>query len=250
MPTERDRGGAERMSRRDVARWWTLDYVYAAVRQLATLGRIVRPKPPAAWSRGDPERPTLLLLAGVYEHWSFLRPIGDALAARGHRVRVVHGLGANLLDIGETARRALRALERAQVPAAGWIIVAHSKGGLVGKRMLLAEAAQRVRLRGVVAIATPFGGSRLARFVLDPVLREFDPGSPTIVELANGASVNAHIVSVFGTFDPHVPEGSALDGATNVQVPVAGHFRILAAPETLDAVVDGVERLSVSTNVG
>ncbi|GAA1800871.1 hypothetical protein [Agromyces neolithicus] len=239
-----DSVGDLRMTRVDAARWWALDYLYAARRQLAALGQITHPKPPAAWSRGDADRPIVLLLAGVYEHWSFLRPIGDALCARGHRVRVVHGLGANLLGIGETADRAVRALERVQRPAAGWVVVAHSKGGLVGKRMLLTEAAAQIGLRGVVAVATPFGGSRLARFLLDPVLREFDPGSPTIVELADGTSVNSRIVSVFGTFDPHVPEGSALEGAMNVQVPVAGHFRILAAPETIDAVVDGVAGLS------
>ena len=51
-------------------------------------------------------------------------------------------------------------------------------------------------------------------------------------------------MSVFGTFDAHVPDGSALDGATNVRVPVAGHFRVLAAPETLLAVRDGIARIS------
>ncbi|HEY1104750.1 MAG TPA: alpha/beta hydrolase, partial [Agromyces sp.] len=74
-------------------RWWALDYVYAGWRQLAVLGAW---KVPAAWSRGDAARPTIVLLPGVYEHWSFLRLLGDELNARGHRIRVVHGLGANL----------------------------------------------------------------------------------------------------------------------------------------------------------
>ena len=51
-------------------------------------------------------------------------------------------------------------------------------------------------------------------------------------------------MSVFGTFDPHVPDGSALDGAINVRVPVAGHFRVLDAPETLQAVRDGIAMLT------
>jgi hypothetical protein len=40
-----------------------------------------------------------------------------------------------------------------------------------------------------------------------------------------------------------VAEGSVLDGATNVRVPVAGHFRILNARETLLAVRDGIALL-------
>jgi hypothetical protein len=56
--------------------------------------------------------------------------------------------------------------------------------------------------------------------------------------------VNAWIVSVFGRFDPHIPDGSMLDGATNIRVPVPGHFRILGAEETHRAVLEGIERLT------
>lgn len=225
------------------AGWWALDYLDAVRRHARVLTAW---SPPARWSEGDPAKPIILLLPGVYEHWSFMAPLGDALNAHGHRVRVVHGLGANLLDIPETAARVARALKKVPPSAAGRIIVAHSKGGLVGKRMLVADVDRTLGLLGVIAIATPFGGSRLARYMLDRRLREFLPDAATIVELGDASSVNSHIVSVFGTFDPHVPEGSALDGATNMQVPVAGHFRILAAPETLAAVVAGVASLSES----
>ena len=95
-----------------------------------------------------------------------------------------------------------------------------------------------------MAICTPFAGARRARLFTDPSIRALLPGDETIVMLGNAASVNGRIVSVFGTFDAHVPDGSALDGATNVRVPVAGHFRVLAAPETLLAVRDGIARIS------
>ena len=95
-----------------------------------------------------------------------------------------------------------------------------------------------------MAICTPFAGARRARLFTDPSIRALLPGDETIVMLGNAASVNSRIVSVFGTFDAHVPDGSALDGATNVRVPVAGHFRVLGAPETLLAVRDGIARIS------
>lgn len=222
-------------------RWWALDYLDAAKQQLRVL---TVPTPPRRWAVGDAGKPTILLLPGVYEHWSFMEPLGDALNTHGYRVQVAHGLGANLLAIPETADRLVRALARITVPPAGRIVVAHSKGGLVGKRLLLGDADQRLGLRGLVAIATPFRGARLARYLLDPSMREFDPDSAAIVELANSATVNARIVSIFGVFDPHLPEGSSLAGATNRQLPVAGHFRILTAPETAAAVVAGIESLS------
>ena len=39
---------------------------------------------------------------------------------------------------------------------------------------------------------------------------------------------NRKIVSIFARFDPHIPEGSALAGARNIEIDTGGHFRILA----------------------
>ena len=236
---------AERMNRLSAVGWWALDYAYAVRRQFAVFGAS---RPPANWRTGDPDKPEVVLLPGVYEHWSFLRPLGDTLNAAGHRVVVVHGLGANRLPIAETAARLKRALARVPAPAAGRVIVGHSKGGLIGKHLMIGgadgDAADALGVRGVVAVCTPFAGARRARLFSDPSIRALLPSDETIVMLGSAASVNSRIVSVFGTYDQHVPDGSALDGATNVRVPVAGHFRILGAPETALAVLDGIALLT------
>ena len=54
--------------------------------------------------------------------------------------------------------------------------------------------------------------------------------------------MNDRIVSIFGEFDPHIPEGSALPGATNITLPTGGHFRILSDPATLKFVLEAVSR--------
>lgn len=260
--------------------WWASDYAYAAVRQLA-LARgpwtLTRPRPaPPAWGSGSAELAEIILLPGVYEHWTFLRPLGDALNAAGHRVRVVHGLGMNRRGIVETSERLGQALAARPAPAAGRVIVAHSKGGLIGKHLLVAsgaaaaaaieavqggdpaDAAARATapaqdgaaptrplgLLGLVAVCTPFRGSPLAGLFVVPSIRAFLPDDETIVMLGRDASVNGRIVSVFGRFDPHIPGGSSLDGATNVIVPASGHFRVLSSPHTYAAVLDGVRLLS------
>lgn len=255
--------------------WWAADYVYAARRQLAVLSfpwSFGRPRPkPKAWSEGSADLPEIVLVPGVYEHWTFLRPLGDALAAAGHRVTVAHGLGMNRRAIGATSERLGEVLSARPAPAAGRVIVAHSKGGLIGKHLLVSSGAavaaaveasaggdpaaaaasaapdpvgSPLGLLGLVAIATPFGGARRARLFVDPSIRAFLPDDETIVMLGRETSINGRIVSVFGPFDPHIPEGSALDGATNVSVPTPGHFRVLSSRETQRAVIEGVALLA------
>lgn len=222
--------------------WWAGDYVYAGFRQAAVIWQGW--SPPARWRSGDPSLPEVMLLPGIYEHWSFMRPLGDALSAAGHRVRVVHGMGTNRRGIADTARRLGRALAKVPAPPAGRVVVAHSKGGLVAKHVLVSGDEGTRGLLGIVAICTPFAGSRMAKLIIDPSVRALLPSDETIVMLGRESSVNARIVSVFGRFDPHIPDGSMLDGATNVRVPVPGHFRILGAPETHRAVIDGVALLA------
>ena len=223
------------------AGWLARDYAYAVVHQLGIFGAR---REPAHWRTGDPDKPEIVLLPGVYEHWSFLRHLGDALNAAGHRVIVVHGMRTNRRPIIETSARVERALARVRAPEAGRVVVGHSKGGLIGKHLLLDGRAEALGIRGLVAVCTPFGGARLARLFRDPSIRALLPTDETIVMLGNAASVNSRVVSVFGTYDPHVPDGSVLDGATNVRVPVAGHFRILGAHQTALAVLDGIAMLT------
>ena len=101
-------------------------------------------------------------------------------------------------------------------------------------------------VRGLVAVCTPFRGSRRARYLFVPSIRALLPTDETIVMLGRESSVNGRIVSIFGQYDPHIPDGSVLEGATNVRVPGFGHFRLLGAPQTHRAVIDGVAQLAAT----
>jgi hypothetical protein len=191
---------------------------------------------PAHYSAGS-GRP-VVILPGVYERWHFLRPIADRLAAAGHPVHVVASLGINARPIPLSATRVLDALRREDLR--GVALVAHSKGGLIGKSAMLDDAEGRIDR--LVAVATPFSGTRMADLTLVPALRTFRSSHPVIRRLAAERAVNARITSIYPAFDPHIPEGSAIDGGTNVEVDIVGHFRVLEAPATIDAVLDAVER--------
>lgn len=220
------------MRRRDHARYLLGDYPNAI--RMRGLGRAA--PVPAAYGGGS-GRP-VVILPGVFERWNFLRPVADRLAAAGHPVHVVPELGVNAGPIPVAARRVGDFLAARDLR--GVALVAHSKGGLVGKAAMLEDADSRIDR--LVAVATPFAGSRMANLTLVPALRAFRPAHPVIRRLVAEREVNARITSIFPAFDPHIPEGSALEGATNVRLEVVGHFRVLEDPAAIDAVLTAVER--------
>ena len=205
--------------------WWVQDYTYAAIWQVR-----------AAFDRTTPESfgtgsgVPLVILPGVYETWQFLQPLITALHDRGHPLHVVAPARRNQRPVADIARQVEESLVAHGLTDV--VLVAHSKGGLVGKQVMTGgEGAERVR--GMVAVATPFGGSLYARFMLGRTLRSFSPANATILALSRSTDVNARIVSIYGHFDPHIPEGSELAGAKNVELETGGHFRILAHPRVM-----------------
>ena len=206
--------------------WWARDYAYAVVWQVRAF---FNRTDPAMFLSGD--RTPIVVLPGVYETWKFMQPLIEELHGRGHPVHVVDLLRRNERPVVEMAERVTEYLE--QHDLSDVVLMVHSKGGLVGKQAMAFGAAAG-RVRGMLAVATPFGGSSYARLmVLAPTLRIFSPRDATIRALARETAVNAKIVSVYGRFDPHIPEGSELVGAKNVRLETGGHFRILAHPRVL-----------------
>jgi pimeloyl-ACP methyl ester carboxylesterase len=192
---------------------------------------------PAAWAEGTGR--VVVLLPGVYETWHFLQVLGDALNERGHPVHVVRALGFNRASIPQSARTVAR--ELAYRDLRDIALVAHSKGGLIGKQLMSREDPER-RVDRLVAVATPFGGSAMARLTVGRTMRAFLPDHPDIRALAEVLDSNTRVTSIYPRFDPNIPEGSRLEGATNIEIPVIGHFRVLAEPATVAAVIAAVER--------
>lgn len=195
---------------------------------------------PAAFAEGT-LRP-VVILPGIYESWHYLRPIAERLNAQGHPVHVILTLGLNRAPIPATAASVYARL--VDLGLTDVALVAHSKGGIVGKHIMAvddhADNGEPRRVDRLVAIASPFSGSAMARLVPNPELRVFLPKDPVIAALASELGVNARITSIYPTFDPHVPDGSRLEGARNVEVQVVGHFRILLQPAVFDAVADAL----------
>ena len=129
------------------------------------------------------------------------------------------------------------------------VLVAHSKGGLIGKQVLLERTMAQtddglaLKLLGLVAVATPFNGSRYASWASSRTLREFRPGSAIVRALAAEEQVNARIVSILPRFDPHIPGDRSLPGASERLLQSTGHFRAMTSTEGVQAIISGIESL-------
>ncbi|HWR86720.1 MAG TPA: alpha/beta hydrolase [Rhodoglobus sp.] len=196
----------------------------------------LRPGEPESLQTG--ERAPVLLIPGVYETYRYLLAVGRRLHEAGHPVHVLHELEHNTVTIADGAAIAQRYLDERDLR--GVVIVAHSKGGLIGKHMMAVNDTSH-RVGRMVAIASPFGGSVLARFAPVSTLRIFRATDPTLSTLAKNLALNARITSIFPEWDPMIPTRSELQGATNVEIPVIGHFRILVNRAAMGAVLDAVD---------
>jgi pimeloyl-ACP methyl ester carboxylesterase len=222
---------------------WVLDYVYAVRHQLRAA--LSRDDPAVLVARG--EKSPVVMLPGIYETWRFLLPLAKHIHGLGHPVHVVAALGRNQRTIAEGAELVADYLDARDLRDV--TIVAHSKGGLIAKH-LMALPRRGERVRSTIAVSTPFAGSAYARFIPLRSVRALAPSNAVMRQLARERSANERIVSVYGWFDPHIPGGSELPGARNVQLPVGGHFRILASPALLEIVDDCLAEGSARDTVG
>ena len=210
-------------------REWSADYRYLAGARLRGVLRAARLPVPSGAVRD------VVVLPGIYETPADLGPLTAALAAGGHRIHRVPGLARQLIAMSELTRRVASYARRTNLSHA--LILAHSKGGLLGKAVL--NGPQGHRFDGMIAVATPWHGSRYAALFWPGLgVRSLRPSSRLIAAAAVPSTADGRTVTISPAFDPHVPLGSALAGALNLGVRAAGHFKSLAAPETIALVTD------------
>lgn len=193
-----------------------------------------------ATTKGAP----VVLLPGIYEPWRYLLPLARALHEAGHPVIVVPELGFNRTGLDEAVEIAVAALTSADVR--GGVLVGHSKGGLIGKALLLDERVAW-RLRGLVSLCTPWQGARWSfRLLGRTPLALFARTGRELSGLASSEGVDARITSLQPAWDQFIPEPVAPAGARGIVLSVSGHLRPLLEPGVHEIVVDEVARLASS----
>lgn len=215
---------------------WLLDYAYVGYWQVH--GFLFRQDASRYLVPDEPSRQPVLLIPGIYETWQFMHPIADHLYAKGHPVHVVQRLGYNRGTVEAMAGRVADYLTGHNLNDV--VIVAHSKGGLIGKYVMTLPAAG-ARVSRLIAVNTPFSGSIYANFFVLPSIRAFSPRNKALKSLLANVGADARITSVYSSFDPHIPQGSNLPGATNIELETMGHFRVIGDRRLLDVLDRAIE---------
>ncbi len=169
-----------------------------------------------------------------------LRKFGDLISLKGYPVYIVPSLGHNFTDIAKSARLVGEVIDKNNLT--NIIIVGHSKGGLIGKYLLLDEKYDNA-IKVIIAIATPFAGGKLAKLVPHKSYRELSPNSKLLKKLQENNSANSKIVSIFPQFDPLIwsKESSYLEGAKNIELDKKGHDAIITDLDAIQEVIKQIE---------
>ncbi|MET4099674.1 triacylglycerol lipase [Agrococcus sp. UYP10] len=223
---------------------WAGDYRFAAMQHVRSW---FDRRPPSLTGPAD-ARVHVVLVPGVVERWHFMEPLAKHLVHAGHAVRFVPELDRNLAPVLESAPIVRDVVDRvaAEHPHARIVLVGHSKGGLIGKRVLVDRALEpdMPQPDGLVALATPFAGSARARFIPGTWVRELDASSEVLLALAAERVADARIRVVLPRIDPHIPGNEIPEGMQGVRLRASGHFRPLATREAAEAVLDAIRALT------
>ena len=248
------------------ARGWITDY-YHMIR--GGVAMTLHTKPPHHYlGHIVPKKPPVIIIPGILLSWGFMKHMGDKIYHAGQPVYVVPQLKYNLYSI-PTSAKIVRTVTVHAIPKLGHIppnlehgakairdvleqndirgavLVAYSKGGLIGK-YLLAHYNKDHRVKGMVAIATPFSGSALAKLVPRNSFQELQEDSRIIRDLEAHTAINHQIISIYPEYDNHVwaKNGSFLDGALdNIQVNIYGHHKVLFNKKVEQKVFESIEKL-------
>jgi predicted alpha/beta hydrolase family esterase len=186
----------------------------------------------------------VIILPGIFGRWAFLKPLADHISLLGHPVYIVPKLGNNIGDIPTSVKKVSEVIKENNLKNV--VIVAHSKGGLISKYLLVEDESSK-KVKGVIAIATPFHGSSIGKFIPHYSIQELMSDSEIIRYLEKHSEVNGKIVSIIPSYDNHVwhSMGSHLEGALqNIHVDVAGHHKILNDKIVWNIVVEWIEKIT------
>jgi hypothetical protein len=190
------------------------------------------PNPAESWRNG--EKGDILFLQGFNEKWTFASTIGNELNKNGYRIHVVKELGWNLKELNESASIVKAYIRKNHLK--NFIVISHSKGGLLAKMMLDDEEIGPKVLK-VIAIAPPFHGTILGYFHIFH-LDQLVPTS-SLISLIMKEKKNYKKITVLHSIVDNlvIPNSSyKVDGIKTIQIDTVGHTEILDNKKTINTI--------------
>jgi alpha-beta hydrolase superfamily lysophospholipase len=219
---------------------WFLDSIYAT---RGFIQMYLYKNPPKKYLNHQANKNfPIIVLQGYMDRWGFIKNLADEISDAGFPVYIIPKLGNNLRDISDSAEIVNKLIERNKLKNV--VIVGHSKGGLIGKYLLVNKNKEN-KILGLITISTPHVGSRMARYFSFLKSNEFQPENEIIQDLWSHHEVNKKIIAIFPKIDNVVWVGKRykLDGAKdNIVLDSYGHHRILFDKKAQDKVIASINR--------
>ena len=199
---------------------------------------------PDSSAPGGGRRPGVILVHGFVCNRGLWNPWMRALRLRG-----VPFIGVNLEPVFGSIDDYPRLIETAvarieAATAMPVVLVGHSMGGLA-IRAWLAKYDADMRVRRVITIGTPHGGTWLARYGHTHNGKQMRLGSPWLARLAalESAARRARFTCFYGHCDNIVfPTASGmLAGAQNIHLPATAHVQMAFQPTVFNEVCRWLE---------
>lgn len=197
----------------------------------------------------EPERPPVVFIHGLYHNesaWVFFQPwLKKAGYSRSYLFHY-RTLGNDMEKIADKLDATLRRLEK-YWPGERPILVGHSMGGLV-IRHFLAREGNRQRASGVVTLATPHRGSRLAGLGIGKLAHYLAFDGPQFQQLAaleSPPEIPCH--AIYSVYDNQVLPQRALlppPGWSSEKSRPLSHVVILWNKKAAQAVIQALKKVT------
>ena len=212
---------------------------------LALLGPLLRKhinSPPGFAS----DLPPLVLIHGIYNNAGCWLYLARKLRQAGYPVSafVYSSMEASPERIAADLDACLRTWEErpdSQKP----VLICHSLGGLIARLWAL-EAGNQERVHGIITLATPHGGSKLAALGLGKLVKNIRPDSILMQTLEHAPAITQYCAALAGPGDEAVLPPSALLPPASWRFRLtasAGHFGMLFHPQVAAALLAELDHI-------
>ena len=191
----------------------------------------------------------VILVHGFFGNRGYFGTMLRRLEERGVSPVFIPNFSATFATIERFADELHEAIERivAGTGQGRVILVCHSMGGLAARRYLATQGPGRVAK--LITLASPHGGTRLARLGLGENAAQMRLRSRFLTDLAReeGDRMAYAATSIYSPHDNMVApqDTSRLAWADNIPVPGVGHITILLSKRAFDVLLAELEKAGV-----
>jgi triacylglycerol lipase len=219
--------------------YWIIDTYYFVYSKLLML--IFKNPPKSYLDSSDKSKKPIVLIPGNFNMWAYFKKITNCISKLKHPIYTVKELGWNIRSVRASAEIVREIIDKNNLKNV--ILLGHSKGGIIGKYMLIHENKDN-KISRLIAIATPFLGSDLADHAPIKSFQELSPKNRLIREINLNKKVNHKIISIMPEFDNNVFDNeSRLPQAVNIKIPTKGHHRVLFDNKTVEKITELIKTL-------